>query len=396
MKQLTQLIGIFSLFALGGCGGGGGGGGVGTTNAAIMETVLYSFVGGTSDGANPQGNLIPASDGTFSGMTLDAGSNNKGAVFKITASGSETLLHSFGSGSDGVNPYGSLIQASDGYFYGMTRLGGGANNLGTVFEITPTGAEAVLYSFAGSSIGDGAYPTGNLIQASDGNLYGMTSGGGTSNLGTVFKINMSGAETVLHSFGGGTTDGSAPMGSLIQATDGNFYGMTFSGGTNNLGTVFKITPAGVLTVLHSFGGTGDGASPYGSLVQASDGNLYGMTPAGGSNKLGTVFKVGTAGGSTYALLYSFAGGTSDGSSPAGSLIQASNGDLYGMTKNGGSNGLGTVFKITTSGTETVLQSLGGLDGANPYGGLIQASDGNFYGMTYSGGSNILGTVLKLN
>jgi uncharacterized repeat protein (TIGR03803 family) len=358
------------------------------------ESVLHSFAGGTTDGGEPEGSLIQGSDGNFYGLTVVGGANDVGLVFKVTPSGAETVLYSFAGGtSDGANPWGSLIQASDGNFYGMAEIGG-ANGCGVVFKITPAGAETVLYSFAGGTT-DGAYPFGSLTQGSDGNLYGMTPSGGANGDGVVFKITLSGTETVLYSFTGGTADGSLPYGSLIQASDGNFYGMTVSGGANGRGTVFKVTASGTETLLHSFAGaTTDGAGPGGSLIQVSNGTFYGMTPSGGANGDGVVFKITPSGAET--VLYSFAGGTTDGASPTGSLIQASDGNLYGVAQNGGASAKGAIFAITPSGAETVLYSFAGgaTDGANPEGNLIQTSDGNFYGMTVTGGASNDGTVFE--
>lgn len=360
------------------------------------ESLLYSFAGGTTDGAAPYGSLIHASDGDFYGMTSYGGAQGDGVVFKITPSGTETVLHSFAGGStDGANPQGSLKQASDGDFYGMTSYGG-ASNAGTVFKITPSGTETVLYSFLGGTL-DGSTPSGSLIQASDGNFYGMTWSGGSQGVGIVFRITSGGTETVLHSFTGATTDGSYPTDSLMQASDGNLYGMTDEGGTSNVGTVFKITPSGAETVLHSFaGGSADGSDPGGNLIQASDGNFYGMTDEGGTNNVGTVFKITPSG--TESVLYSFAGGSTDAGDPTGSLIQASDGDFYGTTLGGGTQTEGTVFRITSGGTESVLYSfLGGTtDGSAPKGNLIQSSDGNLYGLASGGGSQSDGIVFVLN
>lgn len=362
----------------------------------VPESVLHAFsVVYNDDGDSPDGNLIQASDGDFYGMAKNGGSANAGVVFKITAGGAETILHSFAGGTtDGENPMGSLVQASDGDFYGMTQYGGTADN-GVVFKITPGGTETVLYSFAGGTT-DGAEPQGKLIQASDGVFYGMTTYGGSSGDGTVFKITPAGAETVLHSFAGGATDGAYPQGSLIQATDGNFYGMALVAGSNNDGLVFEITPGGAETVLHSFtGGTTDGARPYGSLIQASDGSFYGMTILGGASNDGVVFEISPAGAVT--VLHSFTGATTDGGSPYGSLIQAADGNFYGMTYKGGSSEFGVVFNITPAGAESVVYSFGGgtADGGLPTGDLIQASDGHFYGMTAEGGSDSEGTVFVL-
>ena len=254
---------------------------------AGTASVVYSF-GASGDGAKPYGSLLQASDGNLYGMTEIGGAHNNGVVFKVTAAGAESVLYSFGaSSSDGANPYGNLLQASDGNLYGMTTSGG-ANSTGVVFKITLAGVESVLHSFGGA--GDGANPYGGLVQASDGNLYGLTELGGTNSYGTVIQVTLAGTESVLHSFGA-AGDGMEPYGSLIQATDGNLYGLTELGGGHNYGTLIRVTVTGAESVLHSFGASGDGVEPYGSLVQASDGALYGMTVLGGANNLGTVFEL---------------------------------------------------------------------------------------------------------
>ncbi len=199
--------------------------------------------------------------------------------------------------------------------------------------------------------------------------------------------------TTLHSFGGG--DGAYPYAGLVQASDRNFYGTTRDGGASGncidkCGTVFKITPNGTLTTLHSFGG-GDGAYPEAGLVQASDGNFYGTTEFGGVNNYGTVFKITPNG--TLTTLHSFGGG--DGAYPEAGLVQASDGNFYGTTTRGGANYYGTVFRITPDGTLTTLHNFGYGDGAYPYAGLVQASDGNFYGTTLNGGAYGDGTVFRL-
>ena len=360
------------------------------------ESVLYSFDGPT-DGAGPNGDLIQASDGNLYGTTWGGGAYDFGTVFRITPAGTETVLYSFaGPTADGAHPNGDLIQASDGNFYGMTLQGGASTYFGTIFKFTPAGTESVLHSFNNGPT-DGGRANGNLIQASDGNFYGMTQVGGANGYGTVFKVTPAGTETVLCSFKGGPSDGAAALGSLIQASDGNFYGMTAEGGANNFGTVFKITPAGSEVVLYSFkGGVSDGADPANSLIQASDGNFYGMTAEGGANNFGTVFKITPAG--SEVVLYSFKGGPSDGAGPNGDLIQASDDNFYGMTYGGGANGFGTIFKITPAGTETVLYSFKGgpSDGASPIDSLIQTSDGNLYGMTQGGGVIGAGIVFEFN
>ncbi len=393
------------------------------TPGPAIESILYTFGTVPPVFLAPNSPLFQGSDGNFYGTTSNGGANGDGTVYKITPTGIETVLYSFGASPvDATAPFGSLIQASDGNFYGAT-LGGGAQGFcdigpcGTVYKITPAGVETVLHSFAyGASPPDAYAPVGSLIQASDGNFYGMAGGGANLcnsnigrllNCGAVYTITPAGVETVLYSFGASASDGYAPVGSLIQASDGNFYGTTGNGGTNSFGTVFKITPAGIETVLYSFGASPvDATSPsFGSLIQASDGNFYGMTPVGGADGVGTVYKITPAGAET--VLYSFGASPSDGANPNGSLIQASDGNFYGMTSNGGANSCpagspirnscGTVFKITPAGVETILYSFGASasDGYGPWGTLVQASDGNFYGVTEGGGSQKSGTVFKL-
>lgn len=308
-----------------------------------------------------------------------------------------STLYSFAGGtSDGSSPKGGLIQASNGDFYGMTPQGGASND-GVVFEMNPGGTETVLHSFSGGST-DGSTPYGDLIQANDGDFYGMTFQGGASNDGVIFEIAADGTETVLHSFSGGLKDGRNPYGSLIQATDGDFYGMATVGGAGSPGTgvVFKMTPGGVVSILYSFnGGTTDGYYPEGSLIQASDGSFYGMTSQGGSSNDGVVFKV-TAGG-TETVLHSFGGGATDGALPFGSLIQASNGDFYGTTSQGGPNNDGVVFQITPSGKETILHFFaGGTADGSDSDDLIQASDGNFYGTAWGGGQSDVGVLFMIS
>jgi uncharacterized repeat protein (TIGR03803 family) len=232
-----------------------------------------------------------------------------------------------------------------------------------------------------------------LLQGTDGNLYGTTSAGGAQGQGTVFKVSRAGTVSTLYSFcsRSNCADGSSPYAPLIQATDGNFYGTTLSGGAHAAGTIFKITPSGTLTTMHSFS-WGDGANPYAPLLQATDGNFYGTTQSGGANLLGTVFRLTPLG--VLSILHSF--NSSDGSSPEAALIQASNGNFYSTTYNGGSSeGYGTVFKITPSGVLTTLHIFTESDGKAITSGLVQASDGNFYGTASVGGVNGFGTIFRI-
>jgi uncharacterized repeat protein (TIGR03803 family) len=346
-----------------------------TMNTGVAYGSTYTITVQTQ----PTGLVCPVSNGGAAMGAADVTNISLACVSNFN------LLYAFVGGSgDSAVPYHTLIQGSDGDFYGTT-LAGGSSNVGTIFKISPSGTESVFHSFA-------SVPYSGLVQGSDGNIYGTTASGGTSGHGTVFKITPSGTETVLFSFPAGSSN---PYTGLIQGSDGNFYGTTGAGGTSDDGTVFKITPSGTETVLHAFAKTGsDGQTPYAGLIQGSDGNLYGTTYFGGAHAFGTVFKVTPSG--TETVLYSFAGG-SDGEHPYAGVIQGSDGNFYGTTYQGGAGGFGTVFKLTPSGTETVLYSFAGAsgDGAYPEAGVIQGSDGNLYGSTLQGGASGLGIVFKL-
>ncbi len=287
-----------------------------------------------------------------------------------------TTLVSF-NGDNGAYPVGTLVQGTDGNLYGTTKSGGTANSGGTVFQVTPNGTLTILHSFGSQQ--DGAEPLAGLVQAADGNFYGTTLYGGTGGYGTVFKVTSDGSLSTLHSFA--VADGYQPYARLIQGADGNFYGTTVYGGSSNSGTAFQITPGGTLATLHGFRNLGEGRKPYAGLVQATDGNFYGTTREGGSAGYGTVFKITPQG--TLTTLHNF--DYADGAYPYAELIQATDGNFYGVTYYGGANDQGTVFRITPDGTLTVLHNFICTDGlfAN---GLIQAADGNLYGTTMFGGN----------
>ena len=328
-----------------------------STSGAL--TSLYSFTGG-NDGSNPQAGLVQGSDGFFYGTTQSGGKLTFGAsagtVFKISPNGALTNLYSFTvdspGGNDGSYPVAGLVQGSDGFFYGTTFQGGtygfsgsGTNGFGTVFKISTNGTLTSLYSFSGGD--DGANPGAGLVQGSDGYFYGTTQSGGTANSGTVFKINPNAstpgaALTNLYSFTGGS-DGGGPLGALVQGSDGYFYGTTPGGGTNNSGSVFKISASGALTSLYSFTGGDDGSNPQAGLVRGSDDNFYGTTQIGGTNGgQGTVFKITPNG--AFTSLYPFSGGN-DGSSPQAGLVQGRDGSFFGTTVGGGKGGAGTIFRL---------------------------------------------------
>ena len=334
--------------------------------------VVHAFAGGT-DGANPRASLIQGTDGDFYGTSTKGGAFDLGTIFKMTPGGVVTVLHAFAGGADGASPCCNLIQAADGDFYGTTGAGGGS-----IFKMTSTGDVTVLHAFAAG--GEGIFPSGGVVQGTDGDFYGTTGYGGAFDRGTVFKMTPEGIVTVLHSFSGGD-DGSNPNGGLIQATDGNFYGTTYTGGSANWGTVFRMNPAGTVTGLHAFTGGSDGKHPLVGLIQATDGNLYGTTWLGGRSDGGTIFKVTLA--DDVAILYSF-----QYAEYPSRLIQAADGNLYGTTFGDDNFAGGSIFRMTPAGAFTILHTfdwIGATDGSGPCGGLVQATDGDLYGTTCYGG-----------
>jgi uncharacterized repeat protein (TIGR03803 family) len=363
-----------------------------SSSATTKFHSLQSFDG--TDGAEPYYmSLVQGIDGDLYGTTISGGANQDGTVFKITTKGKLSTLYSFCSVedcTDGTSPKAGLIQGADGNFYGTTAAGG-LNNGGTVFKITPKGKLTTLYSFCTlSSCADGNEPLGTLVQATDGNFYGTTYGGGASGFGTVFVITPEGALTTLHSFGGDCSI--YPYAGLVQATNGDFYGTT-DGYPYSYGSVYVITAGGQATTLYCF--DVNESHPDDALVQGSNGNFYGTTSGGGANGDGTVFEMTPSGQPTF--LHSF--DNNDGSSPIAGLIQGTDGDFYGTTTHSASgctNGCGTIFKITTGGTLTTLRRFDNTDGFLPYGGLTQATNGIFYGTTTYGGASNEGMVFSLS
>jgi uncharacterized repeat protein (TIGR03803 family) len=378
--------------------------------AVVGPAQTFGYV--TFDGPNgawpTHMSLVQGANGNFYGTTYLGGANGRGNVFEITRAGTLTSLATL---VDGIYPEAGLLLATDGNFYGTTSGGNG-----TIFRITPGGTLTTVVGFDSLDV---SRPQAGLIQATDGNIYGTTSFGN----GTVFKTTLEGILTTLAVFDG--TNAASPQAPLVEATDGNFYGTTFYGGNNacshtitTCGTVFKVTPGGTLTILHTFTGT-DGSFPSAGMVQASDGNLYGTTSGGDPGVTyqgpGTVFRITPDG--TLTTLYTFCaqGGCADGANPEGPLVLATDGNFYGTSRAGGNlapcfGGCGTIFKMTVDGTLTTLYAFNnrgfdspyGTDGDSPYGGLLQATSGIFYGTTIYGGdvncySNIgCGSVFSLD
>jgi len=357
---------------------------------AQIFTTLVDFNG--TDGDDPGAALVQGTDGNLYGTTGLGGAANYGTVFEITPTGTLTTLYSFDR-TDGSSPSGALVQAADGNFYGTTGLGGAAND-GTVFEITPSGTLTTLHSFDGA---DGDLPNGGLVQASNGDFYGTTHTGGTANDGTVFRITPAGTLTTLYSFcsQADCTDGYYPSGGLVQATNGKLYGTTDFGGADETcpdgcGTAFEITPAGELTTLQSSFTFG---YPESGVVQGISGNFYGTTN-GGSAAPSSIFEMTPSGtltvlGSTCCELIA-------------GLVQASGGNFYGVTNQGGTANDGTIFKITPAGELTTLYNFCPQakcsGGAYPYAGLMQATNGIFYGSTTGEGHGLSnnGSIFSLS
>jgi uncharacterized repeat protein (TIGR03803 family) len=361
---------------------------VATAIAAPAQTftTLHTFEG--TDGGGPFfGSLVQGKEGMGWGTTSYGGADGGGTVFRMAQDGSVTTIYDLCGQApcpDGETPDAGLVLGTDGNFYGTTSAGGTNLSGGTVFKITPSGALTTLYAFCTrANCPDGAFPFSGLLLATDGNFYGTTYEGGNANQGTVFKLTKEGVFTTLYSFcsQAGCVDGGFPQGGLVQATDGSFYGTTVAGGANlclgaGCGTIFRITSVGEFNTLHSFDGT-DGANPTGTLIQATDGNLYGTT-----YEPGTVFRISLNGLLTTLASVPY---------PLAGLIQGTDGNFYGTTAGGGNTndcdgGCGTLFEITTGGALTTLHSFDNTDGNAPSAGLAQATNGVFYGTTFEGGS----------
>jgi uncharacterized repeat protein (TIGR03803 family) len=384
---------------------------------AIYHTQLWALSPGddlrfNTTGSGPGGELVQTSDGTFYAVAFGGGANNSGAILAFKKGDMQpTPIYSFSmasapvggpvlpTNSDGIGPAAGLVLANDGFFYGTTS-GGGLNGAGTIFRVSTSGVFTSLYTFTAIDANglntDGATPLGKLVQASDGNLYGTTVGGGASGKGVIFRISPSGVFSVVYAFpavdaNGFNASGTQPSAGLILASDGNLYGVAEHGGANGYGSVFAITLSGQFSVLHTFSAAplasnADGGFPTASLMQARDGNLYGTTSAIGDQGYGTIFRISLQG--AFTTLYSFndnrqGANPFDGSYPAGPLIEGPDGTLYGTAAQGGGAGYGTVFVISPSGTYSLLYSFGStpVTGAGPSGGLIFGADGNLYGLT---------------
>jgi uncharacterized repeat protein (TIGR03803 family) len=356
--------------------------------------VLYSFTKDPAAGLYPSSSLVLDPQGNLYGVAL-GGTFGRGTIFKVSSTGDEQVLYNFnGSDGDGDVPDSMSFRDAAGTLFGTT-FQGGAYSYGTVFKLDTQGQETVIYNFCPKTpCTKGTFP-GQVIPNKTGTLFGITYAGGNfscniTGCGTVFKINPQGDLTLLHAFGG--LDGYYPNAGLVLDKPGNIYGTTMWGGAYGRGTVFKVTSGGQESVVYSFDGGADGAYPNGGLVRDAEGNLYGTATQGGAYNDGTLFKITSSG--QFTVLYSFPGGVS-GANPYATLNLDQQGNIFGVTGAGGAHDYGIVFKSDPNGIETVLHSFAKeADGVPPSGLIIDAS-GNLYGTTYQGGKHNYGSVFEV-
>ncbi|MBA3913276.1 MAG: hypothetical protein H0X25_05355 [Acidobacteriales bacterium] len=353
---------------------------------AQTYTVLYSFQG-KQDGLEPYGGVIRDNNGNLYGV------NFAGVIYEISPSGMETTLHTL-TYNEGQSSLSSLLFDRGGNLYG-TAAEGSILNEGTVFVLTKTGNVGVLWAFGKKGPHKGFAPESSLIRDDEGNLYGTAGNGGSTGGGTVFRIDRkTGMKTVLYSFGF-NPDGNFPTAPVMFGANGDLYGTTEGGGTAGYGTIYDLDPTGAETILYEFGGPPDGASPVAGLVRDSEGNFYGTTAGGGTNNQGTVYKFDRRTGAL-TILHSFGENPSDGVEPFGGVVADPQGNLYGTTYLGGTSGYGTVFRLDPSGTVTILHSFTGQeDGKWPYSGVTIDADSNLYGTTIKGGQIGYGAVFEV-
>jgi len=336
-------------------------------------------------------------DGNFYTGSHEGGTSEIGTVFSVTPSGTVTILDSL-DGTTGSYLYGGLILGTDGNFYGAPPLGG-TSGAGTIFKVTSSGVLTVLYNFTNES--DGGFPVYPPILGTDGNYYGVAAGNDEGQLfaSTFYRITPSGVFTTLHTFS--STEGQACGGLVTEGSDGKFYGGCVYGGANNGGTLFKVSTSGTLTVLRALVAA-DGYNPVNArIVQAADGNFYGTMYQGGSDGAGVIFRISSSG--NYRVLHDFTG-DADGGNPAAGLTLANDGNIYGNTSAGGNTtactgnppGCGVFFKLTTAGAYSVIYTLDGTKGLNPQSNLTLDTSGVFYGITFSGGPYGQGVFYSLN
>jgi uncharacterized repeat protein (TIGR03803 family) len=357
--------------------------------------VLHNFYG--TNGSLPTAEVVDGPEGKLYGTTFQGGASDKGVVYRVAKDGTEfELLHQFGAGeSDGANPVGNLLVGRDGWLYG-TCFAGGTINAGTIFRLRADGSDYTtlrdLVAEDGSAIQSG------LIEARDGRLYGTASRGGATDQGTVFRLNPDGSEfLVVHDFDG--TDGTSPVANLLEGSDGALYGSTREGGVSGFGTIFRVTNRGErFRVLWDFWGSGwDGFRPFCALVEGTDGALYGSTAGGGVFEGGILFRINKD-GSAYEILRSFGSTYIDGANPFGGLTRIAGDRMMGTTFAGGGSGAGSIYTVREDGSDYEVLwsfSVSGGDGVSARSELIEATDGLLYGSTDAGGYYGQGTVYRM-
>jgi uncharacterized repeat protein (TIGR03803 family) len=365
----------------------------GAVAGAQTVTTLYSFLGRPTSGANPwYVTLVQGTNGELYGTTYNGGSKGMGAFFEVTTSGAFTLLYSFTGGvSDGESPTGGLTLGTDGNFYGTTQQGG-TEGQGVVYKMTSTGTITILHSFSAGI--DGAFPYGPPIEASNGNFYGTTSGG-KGNYGLVYQITSTGTYTTIYTFTPAV--GTYPIAPPTQGVDGYLYIPVSLDGLNSCGSIVKMTTAGVLDGSYNFPCAPGGQFPIGPLVQNANGDFYSTTQDGGLYGQGTVYQITT--GLVATTLYNFGVNSTDGEYPAAGMLLATDGNYYGATAEGGTWDDGTLFNINTSGTYKELYSFNNSKNEmqmSPMSPPVQNTNGLLYGLTEFGGTDNEGTVYSLN
>jgi len=365
--------------------------------AAIAQaqtvSTVYNFAGGTKSGQYPwYVTLVQGTSGALYGTTYNGGAKLNGTVFSVTTSGTQTIVYSFQGGTkDGANPTGGLTLGTDGNFYGTTQQGG-TKSSGIVFKMTPSGVETILHAFNGTT--DGSFPWGPPIEGSDGNFYGTASGGGNGN-GVVYKVTSSGTFSVIYEFD--VTHGFAPIAPPTQGTDGFLYIPVSEGGAEFCGTIVQLSTAGVVNNYFSFPCGSGGDFPIGPLVQASNGDFYSTTQNGGTNGEGTIYQVTT--GLNVTILHNFGAVFGDCTYPGAGMLLATDGNYYGSSSDGGGHGDGCLFNTSTSGTYTGLYSFNNTTNGtqiSPLAPPVQLTSGVLYGVTEFGGPSNDGTVYSLN
>ena len=363
--------------------------------SAQSFTVLEAFGNGTAV-QSPRGVLAQGQDGLLYGTSLKGGSLGEGTVFAMTQGGDVNVVGGFSDSTGGTTCNTGLSLGRDGSFYGTCADGKSPFENGTVFSASAASGIATLHTFAGS---DGKMPEpGVPVQGIDGNFYGMTEAGGANGAGTVFVMHGDGSVVVLYNFGGFQDDGREPTGALTLASDGNFYGTTMAGGKLGGGTVFKMTPGGQVTILHAFPSKSakEGVMPMGGVVEGKGGKFYGVTFSGGQENLGTIYVLKQTGKTQ--TLHSFRA-VENVAFPCDGMAMSAERSLFGTAaacKNGTCAG-SAIFELTAKADFKVLHAFDpATDGTEASGGLFLDTNGLLYGLTESGGPNGGGTAYSFD